>query len=326
MIKLAHGSGGEKTREIIEGLLLPAFKNPILERLEDSGRLNGLALTIDGYTVKPIFFRGGDIGKLSITGTVNDLAVSGAKPKAIAVSMIVEDGFPQEKLQKIVSSMAKVSSEVNAPIITGDFKVVNKGEVDEIFIITSGLGEIFYPDLGAELVSPGDKIIVSGPLGDHSLAVMGERYEVELPEGFESDCSPILDLVMAITKEGGVKWMRDPTRGGLAATLNELARATGMEIIIHEELVPFRKEVLDFCDIFGFDPYHLASEGRLVAVVDKHKAEVILSELRRLPNGALASIIGEIREERKSRVIVQTRFGGLRLLDPPRGELLPRIC
>ncbi len=326
MIKLDHGSGGEKTREIIERLFLPAFRNPILERLEDSGRMNGLALTIDGYTVKPIFFRGGDIGKLSITGTVNDLAVSGAKPKAIAVSIIVEDGFSEEKLERIISSMAKVSREVNAPIITGDFKVVNKGEVDEIFIITSGLGEIFYPQLGAEYVSAGDKILVSGPLGDHSLAVMGERYDVELPEGFESDCAPVLDLVEAITRIGGVKWMRDPTRGGLAATLNELAKATGKEIIIDEEAVPFRKEVLDFCEIFGFDPYHLASEGRFIAVVDREMVDEVLKIIKKHPGGELFKVIGEISQNEKSRVIVKTRFGGLRLLDPPRGELLPRIC
>ncbi|MCX8127846.1 MAG: hydrogenase expression/formation protein HypE [Synergistetes bacterium] len=326
MIKLAHGSGGEKTREIIENLFLPAFRNPILEKLEDSGRMNGLALTIDGYTVKPIFFRGGDIGKLSISGTVNDLAVCGAKPKAIAVSIIVEDGFPTEKLERIVLSMAKVSKEINAPIITGDFKVVAKGEIDEIFIITSGLGEIFYSGLGAEKVSPGDIIIASGPLGDHSLAIMGERYEVELPPDFESDCNPILKLVEAILKIGGVKWMRDPTRGGLAATLNELAKTINREIIIYEDKVPFRKEVIDFCEIFGFDPYHLASEGRFIAVIEKEKEKEILSELKKFPEGASAISIGEIRESRKGRVIVKTRFGGLRLLDPPRGELLPRIC
>ncbi|KUK14638.1 MAG: hydrogenase expression/formation protein HypE [Synergistetes bacterium] len=326
MIKLAHGSGGEKTRELIEKLFLPAFKNPILEKLEDSGRLNGIAITIDGYTVKPIFFRGGDIGKLSITGTVNDLAVCGARPKAIAVSIIVEDGFPTEKLEKIVSSMAKISREVNAPIVTGDFKVVSKGEIDEIFIITSGIGEIFYPSLGADRVSAGDRIIVSGPIGDHSLAIMGERYEVELPQGFESDCAPILKLVEAITQVGGIKWMRDPTRGGLAAALNELAKAINKEILIYEDSVPFRKEVLNFCEIFGFDPYHLASEGRFIAVVDKEKSEKILSELTKFPEGKNAAIIGEVREKSKGRVIVKTKFGGLRLLDPPTGELLPRIC
>ncbi|MCD6363309.1 MAG: hydrogenase expression/formation protein HypE [Synergistetes bacterium] len=326
MIKLSHGSGGEKTREIIEKLLLPAFKNPVLERLEDSGRIGNIALTIDGYTVKPIFFKGGDIGKLSITGTVNDLAVSGARPKAIALSIIVEDGFAEEKLERIVSSISKASKETNTPIITGDFKVVSKGEVDEIFIITSGIGDIFYPDLGAEKVSPGDLVIVSGPLGDHSLAVMGERYEIELPEDFKSDCAPLIELVEAITRIGGVKWMRDPTRGGLASTLNELAQSTKWEIMVYEEKVPFRKEVLDFCDIFGFDPYHLASEGRLVAVVEKEKAIEIIEEMRKNPLGKKAEIIGEIRIRREGRVIVKTSFGGLRLLDPPRGELLPRIC
>lgn len=326
MIKLAHGSGGEKTREIIEKLILPAFRNPILEKLEDSGRLNGLAMTIDGYTVKPIFFKGGDIGKLSITGTVNDLAVCGAKPKAIAVSIIVEDGFPMEKLERVILSMARISKEIKAPIITGDFKVVAKGEVDEIFIITSALGEIFYPELGADRVSPGDVIIVSGPLGDHSLAIIGERYEVELPQDFESDCAPILKLVEAITKVGGVKWMRDPTRGGLAAVLNELAKSINREILIYENKVPFRKEVINFCEIFGFDPYHLASEGRFVAVIEKEKEDRILSELRKFPEGIGATSIGEIREKEKGRVIVKTKFGGLRILDPPRGELLPRIC
>ncbi len=326
MIKLSHGSGGEKTREIIEKLFLPAFKNPILERLEDSGRIGNIALTIDGYTVKPIFFKGGDIGKLSITGTVNDLAVSGAKPKAIALSIIVEDGFPEEKLERIVSSIAEISKQVKAPIITGDFKVVAKGEIDEIFIITSGIGEIFYPDLGAEKVSAGDLVIVSGPLGDHSLAVMGERYEIELPEDFKSDCAPLTGLVETMTKIGGVKWMRDPTRVGLASALNELAQAVEREILIYEEKVPFRKEVLDFCDIFGFDPYHLASEGRLIAVVQKEKAERLVKEMRKDPLGEGAEIIGEVRDRQEKRVIVRTSFGGLRLLDPPRGELLPRIC
>jgi hydrogenase expression/formation protein HypE len=347
-ITLAHGSGGRAMHELIEGLFLDYFRNPLLERLEDQAvfdiaagalRTNGhasarLAYTTDSYVVSPVFFPGGDIGKLAINGTVNDLAMSGARPLYLSVGFILEEGFAIEDLKKILASMRDAAAEAGVTIVTGDTKVVQKGGADKIFINTSGIGLVESPvSLSATRAQPGDKVILSGALGDHGTTIMIARGELELETDIESDCAPLHSLVAGMIDEAkwrdlmdGLRCLRDPTRGGLATTLNEIALSAEVCIEIAEDLIPVREEVKGACEILGLDPLYVANEGKLAAIVCAELAEPLVARMKQQPYGGDACIIGEVKAEPGGIVSMRTGFGGTRIVDMLVGEQLPRIC
>ncbi|MFN3598663.1 MAG: hydrogenase expression/formation protein HypE [Aquificaceae bacterium] len=330
-IRLSEGGGGEETWKLIKGLFLRHFNNPILSSLEDSALIevsSSIAFTTDAFTVKPIFFRGGDIGKLAVAGTVNDLAVMGAKPLYLSVSFIIEEGFPYEDLERIVQSMAKTAEEASVLIVAGDTKVIPSNQGRDIYVVASGIGEVVYPNLSSKNIKEGDAVIVSGPLGDHGACVLAEREGFDFDQEFKSDCQPLWDLVDHILKKGvEVHAMRDPTRGGLSAVLHEWSQASKVSFLIEEDRVPIRPEVLGICEFLGLEAYHLACEGRIVLAVEEKDAEKTLELLRAHPKGREASLIGyAVKEEGKPSVILKTPYGTKRFLDPPMGELLPRIC
>lgn len=332
-IKLGHGSGGKLTGELIEEVFLKAFKNELLTPLLDSavfqiGNLK-LAFTTDSFTVNPLFFRGGDVGKLAVSGTVNDLLVVGAKPLFISTAFIIEEGFSSEALKRIVESMEKIAEESNIKIITGDTKVVEKGKADGVYINTSGIGIIVDGvEVSYERIKPGDKIIITGTVGEHEASVIIGRGELGIAGEIESDCAPLTDLLLPIMKKFGphIKIMRDPTRGGVAATLNEIARKSGQSFIVEEEKVPVMEGVRVFCEMLGFDPLYMANEGKAILIVDKTSAERILDEIKRHPLGENASIIGEVIGDRDALVYLKTPYGGTRILDLPVEGQFPRIC
>lgn len=330
-LKLSHGGGGEETWKLIRELFLRYFENPILSSLEDSALLRAsskLAFTTDGFTVKPLFFRGGDIGKLAVAGTVNDLAVMGAKPLYMSVAFIIEEGFPFEKLERIVESMAITAQEVGLLVVAGDTKVVPRGQADGLFIVSSSIGEVVYEGLSCRKVREGDALIVSGPLGDHGACVLAQREGFEFGEDFESDCQPLWDLVEHLLSSGTrVHAMRDPTRGGLSAVLHEWSHSSGLSFVVKEEAIPIRQQVLGLCEFLGLEPYHLASEGRLVLAVHPEDVHRALESLREHPKGRESRLIGyAVRPESHPSVILETPYGTRRFLEPPAGELLPRIC
>jgi hydrogenase expression/formation protein HypE len=330
-IRLSEGGGGEETWRLIKGLFLKHFNNPILSSLEDSALLevgSKVAFTTDAFTVKPLFFRGGDIGKLAVAGTINDLAVMGAKPIYLSVAFVIEEGFPYEDLEKIVESMARTAREAGVLIVAGDTKVIPSGRGEDLFITTSGIGKVVYEGLSCRNIREGDAVIVSGPIGDHGACVLAEREGFYFGEGFGSDCEPLWDLVEHMLRSGvEVHAMRDPTRGGLSAVLHEWAMASQVSFLVEEEKVPIREEVLGICEFLGLEPYHLACEGRIVFAVKGEEAEKALKVLKEHPKGEEASIIGyAIRPEGRPSVILKTPYGTKRFLEPPMGELLPRIC
>ncbi len=329
-ITVAHGSGGEETRKLIEEVFLREFSDPVLTDLEDSALLDvprRIAFTTDGFTVSPIFFRGGDIGKLAVSGTVNDLAVTGAKPIFMSVSFIIEEGFPLEDLKRIVRSMKETAEEVSLRIVAGDTKVVPKGQVDGVFITTSGIGEVLRNGLSSRNLQPGDLILVSGTVGDHGATVIAEREGINMDMDLESDCSPLWDLIEPLLKElKTLRAMRDPTRGGLAAVLNEWADASQVQIEVDEERIPVKDQVRGICEMLGFEPTHLANEGMVVVCVGQDEGEKALDLLRKHPKGKDAAIVGSVVSKGKGRVVLKTPYGAERILDPPSGELLPRIC
>jgi len=330
-ILLAHGSGGKLSHDLIEKNFVSTLGNPILNKLDDSAvfELCGrLAFTTDSYTVNPIFFPGGDIGKLAVCGTVNDLAMSGATPLYLSLSFIIEEGLPTNELEKIVNSICQAVNEAKVQIITGDTKVVNQGAADKLFINTSGVG-LVPPgvDISGANAIPGDKVILSGSLGEHGIAVLSQRQGLEFNVPIESDCAPLNRLVaemLAVTTN--LHCLRDPTRGGLATTLNEFARQSNVGIKIEEDTLPVNEAVQAACELLGFDPLHMANEGKLVAVVASSDADKILAKMRQNRYGTEANIIGEIVEEHPGRVIMKTHLGSSRIVDMPVGELLPRIC
>jgi hydrogenase expression/formation protein HypE len=284
------------------------------------------AITIDGFTVSPIFFPGGNIGKLAVAGTVNDLAASGARPDYMAVSFVIEEGMPFGELEEIVRSMAQTAHQTGVKIVTGDTKVVPRGAVDKLFITASGVGTVVKEGLGARNLQPGDKIIVTGTVGDHGACIFALREGLDF-EGLQSDCAPLWDMVKPLLEEGlNVKAMRDPTRGGLAAVLNEWAQASNLAIAVEEEKIPVDERVLGLCEFLGIDPYQLASEGKMVIAVAPEDAPKALEIIRKHPSGEKAAIIGEVREKPAGRVIIKTPYGVERFLEPPSGEILPRIC
>ncbi|MBI1913106.1 MAG: hydrogenase expression/formation protein HypE [Deltaproteobacteria bacterium] len=331
-ILLAHGSGGILSRRLVEEVFAKAFSNPLLAPLNDQAIFElpnkKLAFTTDSYVVNPVFFPGGDIGKLSVCGTINDLAVGGAEPVYLSASFIIEEGMDFDDLKKIVDSMSKTANAAGVKIITGDTKVVERGKGDKVFINTTGIGVVNDDiNLTPANISPGDVIIVSGSMGDHGIAIMTFREGIQMEVPVESDCAPLHLLVNdMLTKAGGVKAMRDPTRGGLATILNEFASSSNCGMIIREDDIPVKEEVKGACEILGFDPLYLANEGKLVAVVAKEYAQDVLSAMKANPLGKDAAIIGTVLSEPKGKVLLETSIGNKRILDMLSGEQLPRIC
>jgi hydrogenase expression/formation protein HypE len=332
LITLAHGSGGKASRALVEGLFLEELSNPLLDPLGDAAllELNGsrLAFTTDSYVVHPLEFPGGDIGELAVNGTVNDLAVVGAWPLALSAGFVVEEGFEVARLRRLAASMARAAKAAGVAIATGDTKVVERGKGDGVYINTAGIGLVHEgARLGAERVREGDRVLVSGTLGDHGMAVMIARGELQLEVELESDTAPVHELTAALLELGeAVRWLRDPTRGGLATTLNELAREAGLAIALEEAALPLRPAVVGACEILGIDPLYVANEGKLVAVVAPEAADAALARLRADPLGAEAAIVGEVRSEPEGLVLLDTAFGGSRIVDMLVGDPLPRIC
>jgi hydrogenase expression/formation protein HypE len=332
IITLSHGAGGETMRRLIRDLFLRHFANPALNALTDAAILEiegkRLAFTTDSYVVKPLEFPGGDIGKLAVCGTVNDLAVMGARPLCLSAGFIIEEGFDLALLERIVHSMAEAARAAGVQIVTGDTKVAGRGECDGLFINTSGVGMC---PLGKGLcerpIAAGDAIIVSGTLGDHGVAILEAREHLSFKTKIRSDCASLHGLIgNVLAVSAGVKWMRDPTRGGLAAALAELVEGRDLGALIHEAALPVREEVRAVCELLGFDPMHLANEGKVVAVVEACDADLVLRTMRLHELGRDAAVIGHITEDGAGAVRVQTEAGGVRRLQRPAGELLPRIC
>ncbi|MGQ9546383.1 MAG: hydrogenase expression/formation protein HypE [Dehalococcoidia bacterium] len=330
-ILLAHGSGGRLSHELVEREFLPYLANPALNKLDDSAVFEAsgrLAFTTDSYVVNPIFFPGGDIGRLAVCGTVNDLAMNGAKPLYLSLSAIIEEGFSLSDLQRIVQSIKKAAEEAEVSIIAGDTKVVNRGQADGLFITTSGVG-IIPPgvDISGTNARPGDKILLSGTIGDHGIAIMSQREGLRFAMALESDCAPLNKLVsqmLAVSSQ--IHCMRDPTRGGLATTLNELARQSQVGIVIEEAKVPVKEEVKAACELLGLDPIYVANEGKLVAMVDPADADKVLASMKNNRYGTDAAIIGEVTNRHPGKVVMKTKLGPSRIIDMLSGELLPRIC
>jgi hydrogenase expression/formation protein HypE len=331
-ITLAHGAGGKATHTLVEAVFLDAFRNPLLEPLEDQAvfAVNGgrLAFTTDSFVVKPLFFPGGDIGELAVNGTVNDLAMSGARPLYLSAGFIIEEGLPTADLVRIVASMARAASAAGVTIATGDTKVVERGKADGCYINTSGIGVIEHDrTLGADRARPGDVVLVSGPIGDHGVTVMLARGELDIESDITSDCAPLADLVACLLAAApGVRCLRDATRGGVATVLNEVARASDVAVVLDERAIPVRAEVRGASEILGIDPLYVACEGRFVAVVDPADADAALAALRGRPQGAQAAAIGRVKADPPTLVLLKTEFGGTRIVDVLIGDPLPRIC
>jgi hydrogenase expression/formation protein HypE len=330
-ILLAHGSGGKLSHELVEKKFLPFLANPALNKLDDSAIFEAsgrLAFTTDGYVVNPIFFPGGDIGKLAVCGTVNDLAMNGAKPLYLSLSTIIEEGFLLRELDRIVQSIKKAAEEAGVSIIAGDTKVVNRGQADKLFITTSGVG-IVPPgvDISGANARVGDKVLLSGTVGDHGMAIMSQREGLRFATTLKTDCAPLNRLVSQMMEVSSrIHCMRDPTRGGLATTLNELARQSKVGIAIEETEIPVKEEVKAACELLGLDPIYVANEGKLVAIVDPADANKILARMRKNRYGRDAAIIGEATSEHPGKVVMKTKLGPSRIVDMLTGELLPRIC
>jgi len=329
IITMDHGSGGGATAKLIEELLIPAFHNDQLAALGDGAvlDLNGpLVFSTDSFVIDPIFFPGGDIGKLAVCGTVNDVAMCGGTPKYLSLSFILEEGFPLDDLQKIVTSIAETAKNCGVSIVTGDTKVVEKGRGDGIYINTSGIGTLTYPGLSPANLNPGDKVILSGTMGDHGTAVMLSRSGLLDGGDLRSDCQPLVKLAAAALNVGGVKVLRDPTRGGVATTLNEFVDGTSLSIELDENALPVNPAVRSACEMLGLDPLYCANEGKMLAVVASEQAEAVLAALRNTPGGENAAIIGTVTDRYPGKLVLNTCLGGGRVLTRLTGAQLPRIC
>lgn len=334
-ITLSHGSGGKATHNLIEGVFAPAFSNPMLDRMDDAATFSvgdtghSLALTTDTYVVSPLFFPGGNIGTLAVHGTVNDLAMAGAQPLYLTVAFILEEGFSIAMLRRIVKSMAAAAAEAGVAIITGDTKVVQRGKADGVFINTTGIGlmRANWP-LGQAYAQPGDKVLLSGSVGDHGITVMLAREELEIETDIQSDTAPLHGLVADLMAAAGtsIHCLKDPTRGGIATSLNEIALASEVSIALDEHAIPVRADVRGACEILGLDPLTIANEGKLLAIVAPEGAEAALATMRAHPLGREAAIIGQVRAEPAAMVFLRTDIGGTRVLDMLVGDPLPRIC
>lgn len=328
-ITLGYGSGGLLTNRLIKGIILKYFPDPVLKRLEDSAELalkeREIAFTTDSYVINPVFFPGGDIGKLAICGTINDLAMKGAIPEFISFSMILEEGLSFEELEKILKSASVIAKEANVRVVCGDTKVVEKGKADRIFITTSGIG-IIKQRMGKEKIKLGDLIIVSGTIGDHGIAVINERLNLGLKINLKSDCAPLNLITNRLFKKNlAIHFMRDPTRGGIVSSLNEMLDGTDLGAVIYENRIPIKKEVRGASEILGLDPLYIANEGKFIAVVERESASDILKFIKTNPLGKDARIIGEVVKEPKG-LWLKTSIGGLRPLLQLEAEGLPRIC
>ena len=332
VVQMAHGGGGRKTAQLIERVFLPAFRSDALYQLGDGAVLQvgdeRLAFTTDTFVVQPPFFPGGDIGSLAVHGTANDLAMCGAEPIGFSVGLVLEEGFPIASLNRIVASIAEAAARTGAPVVTGDTKVVDRGKGDGIFINTSAIGRVRRGvTVGPERATPGDAILVSGPVGDHGIAVMAARNGIALETDLHSDSAPVLPLVRALLDvEPETRVLRDPTRGGLATALCEIAAASRVGMHLDEATIPVRPEVYAACELLGFDPLYVACEGRFLAIVPALSASRALAALRALPAGADAQCIGEVTGGELGRVLLRTRIGSHRRLERLSGEQLPRIC
>ena len=336
-ITMAHGGGGRAMRELIDKLILPAFDNPRLAMLEDQARVglgslaehgDRLAFTTDSYVVAPLFFPGGDIGKLAICGTVNDLAMSGATPLFLSCGLIIEEGLPTADLERVLASMAEQARAAGVQVVTGDTKVVNRGAADKLFINTAGIGVIARGvEIAATRARPGDVVIVNGTLGDHGAAILVARNELELQSNIISDCQPLHSLVQAMLAAcPDIRCLRDATRGGLATVLNEFAVSSKVGIRLQERALPLKPEVRGACEMLGLDVLYMANEGKLVAVVPHEAAAAVLAAMRAHPAGVASAVVGEVLAEPAGHVVLNTVFGGERVVDMLVGEQLPRIC
>jgi len=331
-VLLGHGSGGKLYRDLVRDVFVAEFRNPLLERLDDAVTLattGRIAFTTDAHVVQPLRFPGGDIGTLAVAGTVNDLATAAARPLALSAAFIIEEGFPMDDLVDFCRSMARTADEAGVAIVTGDTKVVQRGAADGLYITTTGVGEIVVEhELGAHTVSEGDVVLLSGTIGDHALAVLAARGEFHFTAALESDCAPLWGLTEAAVEAGGkaLRFLRDPTRGGLTTVLAELAESAGLGIEIDEQAVPVSPAVRSVCDLLGYEPFSLANEGKMVLVVAPGRGDAVLEALRGRPEGARAARIGRVTGAHPGRVALRTALGTRRVLDMPVGELLPRIC
>jgi hydrogenase expression/formation protein HypE len=335
-IVLGHGSGGKLTADLIDKIFLPAFRNPILDKLDDQAVLtigdSRIAFTTDSFVVTPIFFPGGDIGRLAVHGTVNDLAMSGAQPLYLSAAFILEEGLHVDDLRRIVESMRAAAAAAGVQFVTGDTKVVDRGKGDQIFINTTGIG-VVPPgvSISADRARPGDAILLSGYLGDHGMAIMSQREGLEFEGAIESDCASLHTLVSAMLATPSVTpdflhCLRDPTRGGAATTLNEIAKRAGVGMLLNERAIPVRESVRGACEVLGLDPLYVANEGKLLAIVRADMAAAVLARMRAHPLGQDAAIVGEVVADHPGMVLMKTEVGGTRVLDVMFGEQLPRIC
>ena len=336
-ITLAHGSGGKAMRDLIDDLFVAGFDSPELDLLEDQARFDlatltaqgdRLAMTTDSYVVDPLFFPGGDIGKLAVTGTINDLAVGGAVPLYLSCGMIIEEGLPVSQLRQIVLSMKQTADACGVRIVTGDTKVVHKGAADKLFINTTGVGIIPAGiDVRADRARPGDLVICNGFIGDHGAAIVDARGELAIESDIKTDCAPLNSLIQDMLQScPDIHCMRDATRGGIATVLNEFAQASACSIRIDEDKLPIRDEVRGICEILGLDPLYLANEGKVISIIPADQAEDVLKTMINHPSGKDSVVIGEVQAEPANRVVMSTRFGGDRIVDMLVGEQLPRIC
>ncbi len=330
-ITLGYGGGGKLTHDLIDSLFIKELSGDVLREKKDSALLEignkKIAFTTDSYVVKPIFFPGGDIGSLAVYGTVNDLSVCGAKPLFISIAVIIEEGLERKALEKITRSIGIAARRSGVEVVTGDTKVVERGSCDKVFINTSGIGEVFYAPLSADRIRPGDAVIVSGPVGDHAISVLSKREGMAFGTDIKSDSINLNGLIgKALRASNNVRFMRDPTRGGVATTLNEIVERRPFGIWLYEEALPVRRGVRSACELLGFDPIYLACEGRVIIIASDNDAGKVLSAIRKDPNGAQAEVIGKVTGANKGKVLLETRAGGKRLVDMLSGDQLPRIC
>ena len=337
-IVLGHGSGGKLSAELIEKVFVSRFSNPTIERMNDSAaqEIGGarLALTTDAFVVTPIFFPGGDIGSLAVNGTVNDLAMAGAKPLYLSAAFILEEGLLTNDLTRVVDSMQAAAGRAGVQLVTGDTKVVNRGKGDQVFITTTGIGQVPADvQLSADRAQPGDKILLSGYIGDHGITILSQRENLEFEGNLQSDCAALNSLVDVMIEEAraagaptAIRCLRDPTRGGVAATLNEIAMRSGVGMMLHEDQIPVRETVRGACEMLGLDPLYVANEGKLLAVVSAELAPKLLHRMQSHPLGRESRMIGQVMETPQGMVLMKTSIGGTRVVDTLFGEQLPRIC
>jgi len=335
-ILLGHGSGGKLSAELIRDVFLPAFQNPVLARLDDQAIVNvndqRLAITTDSFVVKPLFFPGGDIGSLAVHGTVNDLAMGGATPLFLSAAFIIEEGFSMDELRRVVNSLRQAAAEAGVQVVTGDTKVVEKGKGDGLFINTTGIGLVPEGvDLSADRARPGDKVLLSGSIGDHGIAILAQREGLEFETQIQSDSAALHTLVakmLGVTSKvcSDIRCMRDPTRGGVSSTLNEIAERSRVGIELEERSLPIHEQVRGACELLGLDPLYVANEGKLIAIVAPQASDAVLQAMRRHPLGSEAQIIGTVKEENPGLVTMRTPFGTTRIVDMLAGDQLPRIC